>query len=82
VAYTQSTSLCSYLIERYGSERFFKVYDVPVEAVDFTGLYGKTAEALVEEWLAYVAQLPADTVRARAIAGDMRRLPTGGEFRR
>jgi hypothetical protein len=82
VAYTQSTSFCTYLIERYGAERFFKLYDLPVEAIDFTGLYGKMAEALVDEWLGYVVQLPADTARARAIAQDMRRLPGGGEFRR
>jgi hypothetical protein len=82
VAYTQSTSFCTYLIERYGAERFFKLYDVPVEAIDFTGLYGKMAEALVDEWLGHVAQLPADTARARAIARDMRRPAGGGEFRR
>jgi ABC transporter substrate binding protein len=60
LAYTQSTSLCRYLIERYGKERFFQVYDVPVERVDFERLYEKTAGMLVDEWLSHVRALPLD----------------------
>jgi hypothetical protein len=60
LAYTQSTSLCRYLIERYGKERFGQVYDVPVERVDFERLYEKTAGMLVDEWLSHVRALPLD----------------------
>jgi hypothetical protein len=72
VAYTQSTSFSRYLIERYEPQRFLKLYDAPFEAIDFRGLYGQTAEALVNDWLSYVSQLPGDTTRARAIAESMR----------
>jgi hypothetical protein len=72
VAYTQSTSFCSFLIERYGPEKFFKVYNAPFEAVDFKGVYGKTAEVLVDEWLSYVNELPSDTARARIIFRNMK----------
>jgi hypothetical protein len=72
LAYTQSTSLCGYLIERYGQEKFFKLYDAPFEAIDFRGLYGKTAEVLVNEWLSYVTELPTDTTKARAIFHNMK----------
>ena len=60
LAYTQSTSLCRYLIERYGKELFVQLYDVPVELVDFERLYGKTGGMLVDEWLSYVRALPLD----------------------
>src|SRR4029453_2862732 len=53
LAYTQSTSLCRYLIERYGKELFVQLYDVPVELVAFERLYGKPIEMLVDEWLSY-----------------------------
>jgi hypothetical protein len=73
VAYTQSTSLCAYLIERYGHEKFFLVYDRPFEGIDFPGLYGKGAAALVDEWLGYVKALPADVASARALYQTMTR---------
>jgi hypothetical protein len=72
IAYTQSTSFCRYLIEAYGREKFFKLYDRPVEAIDFAGLYGKTAEVLVNEWLSYVTERSADTAKARAIFHTMK----------
>jgi hypothetical protein len=72
IAYTQSTSFCRYLIEAYGQEKFFKLYDRPVEAIDFAGLYGKTAEVLVNEWLSYVTERSADTAKARAIFHTMK----------
>jgi hypothetical protein len=71
VAYTQSTSFCRYLIEEYGQEKFFKLYDRPVEAIDFAGLYGKTAEVLVNAWLSYVTERAPDT-KARAIFHTMK----------
>jgi hypothetical protein len=67
VAYTQSTSFCRYIIEAYGQEKFFKLYDMPVEAIDFAGLYGKTADVLVNEWLSYVTERSTDIATARAI---------------
>jgi len=76
VAYTQSTSLCRYLIERYGPERFFKLYDTPFEAIDFPALYGRSAETLVNEWLTYVRELPTDTPKARALFHSMK-APSG-----
>lgn len=79
IAYTQSTSFTRYLIDRYGAERFFKIYDQPVEAMDFAGLYEKSVEALIEEWSRFVTDLPNDTSAARAVyrrmRGDGRRLP-------
>ncbi len=74
LAYTQSTSFCQFLIERYGKERFFEIYDRSVETMDFTGLYGRTAEVLIAEWSSYVAALPSDTARARAVIQEMRAL--------
>ena len=71
LAYTQSTSFSTYLIEKYGAERFLRVYDVAVERADFTGAFGKPASVLVEEWLAHVATLPGDA-HARAIARSMK----------
>jgi hypothetical protein len=73
LAYTQSTSLCRYLIERYGKERFVQLYDVPVERVDFERLYGKTAGMLVDEWLSHVRALPLDDA-ARPYFVQMKRL--------
>lgn len=67
LAYTQSTSLTRYLIETYGAAKFLKIYDRPVEAMDFAGLYGKSVEALIEEWSRFVTDLPADTSAARAV---------------
>jgi len=72
LAYTQSTSFCRYLIERFGSEKFFGLYNVPFEAIDFMGLYGKTAEALVDDWLRFVTDLPTETATARTIFQNMR----------
>jgi len=72
LAYTQSTSFCRYLIESYGPQKFFKVYDAPLETIDFQGLYGKTAATLVNDWLGYVAALPSDTEKARALFQSMR----------
>jgi len=60
LAYTQSTSLCRYLIERYGRERFVQVYDVPFERVDFEKLYEKPVGILLDEWLSHVRALPLD----------------------
>jgi len=67
LAYTQSTSFCRYLIERYGSEKFFGLYNVPFEAIDFRGLYGKTAEVLVDDWIRFVTDLPTESALARTI---------------
>jgi hypothetical protein len=79
LAYTQSTSLTSYLIETYGVEKFLKIYDQPVEAVDFAGVYGKSVDALIDDWSRFVTELPGDTSAARAvyfsIRGGGRRLP-------
>ena len=72
LAYTQSTSLCFHLIERYGAERFLKAYDVPFELIDFNGLYGKSADALVDEWLGEVGTVRGDTERARAVFSEMK----------
>lgn len=72
VAYAQSASFSRYLIERYGPPRFFALYHMPFEAIDSGGLYGQTAEALIDDWLGHVSQLPGDTARARAIAENMR----------
>lgn len=65
-AYTQATSFCAYLIERYGHEKFLRLYDAAFEYTDFSGIYGTTAEGLVAEWLSYLAALPADVASARA----------------
>ncbi len=73
LAYTQSTSLCRYLIERYGKERFVQLYDVPVERVDFERLYEKPAGMLVDEWLSHVRALPLDAT-AREYFFRMKRL--------
>jgi hypothetical protein len=67
LAYTQSTSLCRYLIETYGAERFFTLYDRPFEAMDFTAVYGKSAEGLIDEWLRFIADVPADLGPARRV---------------
>jgi len=63
----QSTSLTRYLIETYGAAKFLKIYDRPVEAMDFAAQYGKPVEALIEEWWRFVTDLPADTSAARAV---------------
>ena len=73
LAYTQSTSLCRYLIERYGKERFLQLYDAPVELVDYERLYRKTAETLVDEWLSHVRALPLNDA-ARVYFIQMKRL--------
>lgn len=65
LAYTQSTSLCQYLIERYGMERFLQIYDRPVEAMDFPRIYGKSGEALVREWKNFLMNYEKDTGKAR-----------------
>lgn len=79
LAYTQSTSLTHYLIEAYGAEKFLAIYDRPVEAMDFGGVYGTSVEALIEEWSRFVTELPGDTAAARTVyfsmRGGGRRLP-------
>lgn len=72
LAYTQSTSYCIYLIEKYGHEKFFNLYDKPFRRGDFIRNYDKTAEVLVDEWLDYVRKLPTDTVKAQEIFHDMK----------
>jgi len=72
LAYTQSTSLCRYLIERYGEEKFLKIYDTPFGSIDFHRRYGKTPEVLVNEWLSYVNELSTDTAKARAFFQSMK----------
>ncbi len=67
LAYTQSTSLTCYLIETYGAAKFLKIYDRPVEAMDLAGQYGKSVEALIEEWSRFVTDLPADPSAAREV---------------
>jgi hypothetical protein len=74
LAYTQSTSFCRDLIERYGKERFFKLYNTPLEAIDFDGLYGRKAEVLLNDWSSYVTDLSTDTGRARAVFHNMKTL--------
>lgn len=72
VAYTQSTSFCTYLIQTHGRERFLRLYDTALETIDFKGLYDKTAETLVDEWLSYVTGLPGDTEKARVLMRGMK----------
>jgi len=74
LAYTQSTSFCRYLIERYGHEKFLKIYNTPFGAVDFDALYGKKAEVLINEWSNHVAGLSSDSTKARAVFHNMKTL--------
>ena len=72
LAYTQSTSLCTYLIEWHGAERFFRIYDLPFERMDFVGVYGMDAERLLEAWLREVTRGSPEDTRARAVYEEMR----------
>ncbi len=74
LAYTQSTSFCLYLIERYGKVSFLKLYDVPVDLIDCEGLYGRKANVLVDEWLGEVTARPIDTAKARAFYSQIKSL--------
>jgi hypothetical protein len=74
LAYTQSTSLCRYLIEAYGKERFFKIYNMPFGAMDFEGIYGKRIEVLLGDWLRYVSELSVDARKAEAVLQNMKSL--------
>ena len=74
LAYTQSTSLCRYLIEAYGKERFFKIYNMPFGAIDFEGIYGKKIEVLLNDWLRYVSELSVDARKAGAVLQNMKSL--------
>src|SRR5262249_10309676 len=71
---TSWSSTSSYLIERYGKDRFFALYDAPVERVDFEKQFGRTASVLLDEWLTYVRTLPIDTAEAHTYFAQMKRL--------
>jgi hypothetical protein len=71
LASTQSTSLCRYLIETYGTEKFLRLYDRPFEAIDFRALYDRPAEVLIDDWLKFVTDLPGDTAAARSVFQSM-----------
>lgn len=72
LAYTQSTSLCRYLIETYGAEKFLRLYDRPFEAIDFNALYGRSAQEVIDDWLGFVTDLPGDDPTARSVFHSMR----------
>jgi hypothetical protein len=67
LAYTQSTSLCQYVIDTYGMDTFIKLYDQPLEAIDFPQLLGKRPEELVADWEAHLSHLEVDTTRAHHV---------------
>ena len=65
LAYVQSTSFCRYLIEKYGMDKFLKIYNLAFETMDFPEIYGKNSLELVSEWEAYISQLDVNTSKAR-----------------
>ena len=67
LAYTQSTSFCRYLIEKYGMDNFFVIYDKRFERINFLKPYGKSSDELVSEWKIYLSLLDVGTARARRI---------------
>ncbi|MBI3326689.1 MAG: hypothetical protein HYZ81_08310 [Nitrospinae bacterium] len=67
LAYTQSTSFCRYLIDTYGMDTFLRLYDKPLEAMDFPQLFGKGPEELVADWETYLGHLDVDIARAHQI---------------
>lgn len=52
LAYLQQGSFCKYLIEAHGLERFVKLFESDLEAVE--GIYGKELSALESDWLAFL----------------------------
>lgn len=54
VSYTTMGSFVSFLIERYGTERFKRAYPYG----RLSDIYGKRVETLVSEWEAYIMDLP------------------------
>ena len=67
LAYTQSSSFCTYLIETYGLKKFMMVYDQPYESQDFERAFGKTADKLVDDWLAAIRRLDRDLTVSRTM---------------
>ena len=67
LAYTQSTSLCQYVIDTYGMDTFLRLYDQPLEAIDFPQLLGKRPEELVADWEVHLSHLEVDTTRAHYV---------------
>lgn len=54
LAYLQQASFCKYLIETHGLERFVKLYESGLEAVE--SVYGKDLTALETDWLAFLEE--------------------------
>lgn len=67
LAYTQSASFVSYLMQTYGTAKFIAVYNKPYEITPFRRVYGKTARQLVGEWRQFLTARtqPLDQARQR-----------------
>lgn len=72
-AYAQSTSFCTYLIDKYGMKRFLKLYDKPIEAIDFRRVYGRTGQRLLAEWRTMARRHDGGRAAARKIFERMKR---------
>lgn len=67
VAYVQSTSFVTWLIDTHGIERFRRIYNRAVEDIDFAAVYGKTSDTLIAEWIQFVRSHDGAASRARTI---------------
>jgi hypothetical protein len=64
-AYTLAGSFVRFLLDRYGRERVHRAY----ETGDLADAFGKTPQALAEEWAAFVDAVPGDAA-LQAAASD------------
>jgi hypothetical protein len=67
LAYVQSTSFVTWLIDVYGLDRFRRIYNRPVEDIDFVAAYGKSSDALTADWMGFVRGQDRPSARAEAL---------------
>lgn len=71
IAYVQSTSFTTWLVDTHGMEPFRHIYNRPVEDMDFAGIYGKPAVTLVAEWQTFLRAYNAPLDHADRIYDDI-----------
>jgi hypothetical protein len=73
LAYAQSSSFCTYLIDTYGIKKFFAIYDQPYEDQDFKTVFGRSGPDLVTAWQTHIRTQNFDLRRARRMYRNIRK---------
>jgi len=72
LAYAQSSSFSTYLIDTYGIQKFIAIYNQAYEDQDFQAAFGKSGPALVADWQSHVRAQTLNLRRARRVYRNIR----------